>query len=200
LIVYAIIKGLRRLLAIGLTILLASLMYLLFLAILSFYMPLEAALIVSGVLAFLAFTRLRRLFQALSAISIGVVFALVYPLFAVRFFSVLIALADLVVTLKGPMKEIVSRFISLPNEPADVLAMNLRDYSIGLGDLIVYASLPTSVMLNVSPIAGLFSRLMIPIGVYLSALWASKRGIVPALPIPVALMSFVIGLSLLRGF
>jgi len=198
--VYAILKGYERLVAVTVTILVSSLSALLFLAIALFYMPFIYALILSILLAVLAFTRYRAIFQIAASIAIGVVFALAYPLYAIRLFSVLLALADIVATLKGPMKAIATGIFVLPNKPSEILALSLSGYSIGLGDLIVYSTLPTSVFVNVSPIAGISTLLAIPLGVYLSALRASKRGIVPALPFPVALMSIVILVALvIRG-
>ncbi|GEM_PF-5226457 len=195
--VIAVLKGYERLLSLALSIVLASLSFLLFLAVFSFYLPPYPALIVSLLLSFLAFTRYRGIFQVSTAVAIGIIFPLLYPLYAIRFFSILLAAADLIATLKGPMRVLAGSLIEVPERPVEILALRLRTYSIGLGDLIVYASLPTSVMINVSPIAGIATRAMIPIGVYLSALWASKRGVVPALPIPVALMSVVIVLFLI---
>ncbi len=192
LMVYAIIRGLQRLLAIGIAIVLSSLSFFLFLLIFLLYLPEIVSIILSAFFSLLVFTRHRDLFKIFLTFSIGSLLASLYPLMTILIFSILLAIADLIATLRGPMRILAGSLFKLPEKPSEILVLPLDEIGIGLGDLIVYSSLPASVAINISIELSLITIIGILIGLYLSLYRASKRGIVPALPIPVAIATMIL--------
>lgn len=107
-----------------------------------------------------------------------------------------VALYDLLSVYKGPLRYLLERVVEERRtrgasgaSPLTPLVVNVRGLALGMGDVILYASLSSLALLapSVSPLRLLLTLCAAQIGLFLTLCLLSKRKYAPALPLPVFL-------------
>ncbi len=122
-------------------------------------------------------SRSKTAFVGVFSISASILLALSFPLVAILVFSTMLAIFDLYAVFKGPLSK------GLPF----ALVAQVGSMMIGVGDMIFYALIPSSLYLHKGVLTGLIALILVNLGAMISAKLLEKRETIPGLPIPLLL-------------
>ena len=94
-----------------------------------------------------------------------------------------LAVYDVVAVYRGPVGKIADSGL----EQLRGLSFSFKEIQMGLGDLVFYSLLASTMFINLNLVACVFSIIGILVGSYLTFLVLEKREVFPGLPFPIAL-------------
>lgn len=113
--------------------------------------------------------------------GLGVFFSAVIPFFSAVLILAFLAVYDIFAVYYGPVGKIAHSGL----DQLQGLSFSFKDIQMGLGDLVFYAMLTGSILLNYSLLPYFVSLIGILAGSFLTLLMLEKKGIFPGLPFPI---------------
>lgn len=121
---------------------------------------------------------------ALLSAEVGSFFASTFPPITALLLPVIFSVYDIYAVFKGPLRELVT---IAPSNVLTNLSVRVGEFTIGLGDTMFYAMLPSFSAYMLSLECTIFTLSAIDIGFIITLYLLSKRRLLPGLPIPMAL-------------
>lgn len=121
--------------------------------------------------------RLKTAFVCTFSALASVLLTLSFPLMVILVLSIILAAFDIYAVFRGPLSKGI---------PMALMA-ETKHIVMGVGDMIFYALIPSSLLVHKGVIVCMLSLLLINIGALVSARFLHKRETIPGLPIPLLL-------------
>jgi len=178
-------KLLKYVYAIGEALLVAFLSFLVFVFSGIDFLPSGLISLVVGVLGFLVLiyggSSSKAAFSLLMSSEAGAYLALVFTPPTIYVILLFFAVYDLYSVFRGPLKKVVERV------PFGALSVDFGNISMGMGDQIFYAMVPSAAYLIYGLVAAVAMLAVVDIGVVASLVLLSSRKALPGLTIPLLL-------------
>lgn len=116
--------------------------------------------------------------------EVGSFFASTLPLLTALLLPAAFAVYDIYAVFRGPLKQLIS---AAPGSALEGVSVKVGDFTIGLGDNVFYAMLPSLALFYSKLVYALVTMVAVDAGVLITLSLLSKRRILPGLPIPVFL-------------